>query len=180
MSQITLLDEEIRSDPEQQAQVGSDPVDEEENYWPMFWASVQAALLTVVGEFVFTIYIALQRGVPIEIRLWKNVLPFLAMETQRSFFESIIRWASIATGITLAIFAIMAFVRHRRLQVQAGRSFAWLDIALIGGVNLSRAWWFDSALAPARWMYAMVLIGLVGLAVSATLIYIDYRDRETA
>ena len=156
----------------------SQPEDVGENYWPMFWSSLQAALLTVVAQFVFTIYIALQRGIGVELRLWNNVLPFMAMQTQRPVFESITRWASIATAITLAVFAIAAFVTRRRLQVQAGRSFAWLDIALIGGLGLSRAWWFDAAQQPARWMYAMVLIGLVGLAVSLTLVAIDYHDRE--
>ncbi len=145
----------------------------------MFWSSVQAALLTVVAEFFFTIYIALQRGIAVELRLWKNVLPFLAMETQRPMFESIIRWSSIATAITLIIFSVMAFVRPQRLQVQAGRAFAWLNIALIGALNLSRSWWFEVSLEPAQWMYGMVLVGLVGLAVSLTLVNIDFRDRES-
>ncbi len=176
---LVLVDDtpEGRIDPELPAQ-GGPTSRAEENYWPMFWSSVQAALLTVVAEFAFTFYLALQWGIRVELRLWGNVLPYMAMSTDRPTFEDVIRVSSLLTAAVLAAFSIIALVRRRRLQVQAGRAFGWIDMALIGVVNLSRAWWFDISLQPARWMYALVLVGLVGFVVTGTLVKIDFDDRE--
>lgn len=176
---LVLVDnqDESRARVEHDARPGPDSRADDQNYWRMFVSSVQAAVITVLGQFGFTLYLALQWGLRVELRLWKGFLPFLAINANRGQYDDAIRLSSIFTALVLAAFCTMAMFRGRRLQVQAGRAFGWIDVALIGMLNLSRAWWFDNALQPQRWMYVLVLLGIVGFAVSAMLVWIDFDDR---
>lgn len=156
------------------------PTPEDEDYFPMFFSSLQAGLLSVLVQILSSIYFALQYGASIELRMWFKVIPLIAMGVASETFSLIVMWSAIVTAVCLAAFSTMAFVRRRRLQVQAGRLFAWLNMALIGGINLVRVYFFEDFARPEAWMFALVLIGLVAFAVGSYLIWVDFDDRRQA
>lgn len=153
--------------------------DEElEDYFPMFWSSVQAALLAVVSQILTSVYFAMQYGAALELRVWRNVLPYMAMGVEPDRFRMIVMLSSITSAVILACFSLWAFVWRHRLQVQAGRLFAWINLALIGILNLVRVHFFDDFAQAERWMWALPVIGIVGFGVGSVFIWIDYDDRR--
>ncbi len=163
--------------------VSQSHIDEEadvnvENYYPMFWSSAQAAILTLVVQFCAPIFLSLQMGIPSELRLWKRILPYFALRTDFETFQRIVMWSALITATCLAIFSFASFVTKRRLQVQAGRMFGWLDIALLGGIQLINIYLLDSLNEARQWMWALSIIGIVGFTVGMYIVWVEYADRR--
>lgn len=152
---------------------------EAEDYLPLFAASGVAALVTVGGQIGSSILLAVERGIPVKFDFWQRFLPVLALQTHPLRFGQIIEHACLLTAVLLAIVGTQSMVRRRRLQEQAGYAFAWLDMALIGAVQMAAATWLDSGGRVEWWMGGLVLVGSVGFAVALTLIAIDYYDRRS-
>lgn len=153
------------------------PVPQDEDYFPMFFASLQAGALAIFSQLLTAIYFAFQMGASIEVRAFANIIPYLAFGISPDGFRLITMWSSIASAVILASFSVMAFVRRRRLQVKAGRLFGWLNIALIGLINLARELYFDDFGFAEVWMWALVLVGCVAFVVGSYIIWVDFDDR---
>lgn len=153
------------------------PVPLDEDYFPMFFSSLQAGILAILSQLLTSIYFAFQFGATIEIRAWAKIVPYMAFGISETGFQVITMWSSLASAAILIWFSLMAFVRRRRLQVKAGRLFGWVNIALIGLINLTRELYFDDFGEAQRWMWALIVVGLVAFAVGSYIIWIDFDDR---
>jgi hypothetical protein len=153
------------------------PIPQDEDYFPMFFASLQAGALAILSQLLTAIYFAFQMGASIEMRAFASVIPYLAFGISPEGFRVITMWSSLTSAGILASFSILAFVRRGRLQVKAGRLFGWLNITLIGLINLARELYFDDFGVSELWMWVLVLVGCVAFAVGNYIIWVDFDDR---
>lgn len=149
------------------------------SYWPMLRASMGAAVLTLVAQCGSATWVALQSGHDVSLRRW-TVIPYLQISTSSvASFNSIVFWSSVISAVVLAVFATFALVRSRSLQTQLGRSFAFLDISLIGVLALASALWFERSQGVSNWMLNLSLGGAIAFAVAAWVVHDRYTERET-
>ncbi len=148
------------------------------DFFPMFFASIQAALITIVANLVLSVFFALQFGAGLQMRLFARVLPYVALETDIATFEKVVFWSTVGTAALLIIFSVSAFMTRRSLRVQAGRTFAWFDVALLGSMQLYRQYFLANFGDAKPWMWGLVLVGLVGFVVCAYIVWLDAGDKE--
>ncbi len=179
---LAMHDSALMQEQEQEQEVELEsivpPRPEDEDYFPMFFSSLQAGLLSVLLQILSSVYFALQYGASLELRMWFKVIPLIAMGVTGETFRSIVMWSALSTTAGLATFSILAFIRRRRLQLQAGRLFAWLNISLIGAINLVRVYFFEDFGRSETWMFALVLIGVVAFLVGSYVIWVDFDERR--
>lgn len=148
------------------------------SYWPLLRASMGAALLTLVAQCVSAVWLALQAGHSVSLGLWK-VIPYLRISTTSlAAFNHLVFWSSVASAVVLGVFGTLALVRKNPLQTQLGRSFAFLDISLIGTLAMVSARWFGPRQSTSNWMLNLALGGAISFAVAAWLVNDRVRERD--
>lgn len=151
----------------------------EVSYWPMLRSSMGAAALTLVAQCASAAWVALQSGHDVSLRRW-IVVPYLQISTSSvAAFSTVVFWSSMITTVVLATFALSALVRSRSLQIQMGRSFAFLDISLMGVLSLTSAMWFERRQGLSNWMLNLSLGGAIAFAVAAWVVRDRHSERET-
>ena len=152
--------------------------DEEPSYVPLFVASAKTTLVAVAAQLGLAVIYGRLAAADVTVHAYKGVLPYLRITTSNAAqFATIVRWSAFASCAVIFTYAALAMLRGQRLQVQMGRSFGYLDIALIGAVNVLSGWFLERSLDPQRWMYSLIPIGLVTFATCAWLIYDEYSRR---
>ncbi len=154
---------------------GLDEADEV-SYWPMLQASAGAAFLAVFSQFAATLYFSLQLGLSPNFSIWKNVLPYFTIVADQGDYNAVLFRSAIVSALVLIAFSVTAFITRRRLQILAGRAFAWINVGLIGVMHVARVTWLDQFASVETWMLALILVGLVGFAVCIGLVWVDYED----
>lgn len=144
----------------------------------MLRGSMAAALLTLVAQCGSAAWVALSSGHDVSLRWW-IVIPYLQISTSSvAAFNSVVFWSSMISTAVLVVFAVSALVRCRSLQTQIGRSFAFLDIALIGALAMASAFWIETRQGFANWMLNLALGGGIAFAVAAWVVHDRYSERE--
>ena len=157
--------------------VDDDDLDEV-SYWPLFAASVRAMLLTVVFQIGTAIWFSVQFGGTAGFRLWYG-LPVLVITTPSSeAFLSITFWSSVVTAGILVAYAITAHRDRHRLQVQSGRSFAFLDVCLIGTLPILARLVGVGQVPISAYHLNLAVGGAVGFAAAQWLVWDRHRSRE--
>ncbi len=153
-------------------------VETEVSYWPLFTASVKAVLVTVVVQLSTAVWFSVQFGGTASIQLWHG-LPVLVITTPSSeAFLSITFWSATITAIVLAVYAVLAHRPHHRLQVQSGRSFAFLDICLLGVLPMISRAVGVGQLPVSGYHWNLAIGGAAAFAAAQWLVRDRYLDRE--
>ncbi len=147
------------------------PAPLEEDYWPFVNSVAGTALLSLVSQFAVSISLALQWNVPVESRRWGGIFPYLVFRANRIQFEEIMYWSMLLSAIFLAIFSLSGFLTGQRLQVQAGRQFAWVDIFLIGLVVLLRYYLTGFDIGAVNLAWGLMAVGLIGFVVGSRVVH---------
>jgi len=142
-----------------------------EDYWPFVGSVTGTALLSLGSQLAVSLALALQWNIPIEIRRWAGIFPHLVFRANRPEFEAIVYWSMVLSVVFLAVFSLSGFLWRRRLQIQAGRLFAWVDIFLIGLTVLLRFYLTGFDVGATNIAWGFVVIGLTGLAVGSWIVY---------
>lgn len=146
----------------------------EVSYAPFLVAAGIASLLMLVGQIVFTILVANQYGAPVALAARENFPVLLAIEVgDRLTFSSIIEWATSFTCMVLAVYGFSSFMDSHSTQVRLGRATAWVQIFVLGAVQIVWSPLHGTALAPMSWTYYPLWVGIVGLIASLGLIFED-------
>lgn len=157
-----------------------DTSDNDVSYWPLLRSALLAALLAVVLQVFGVVWFGLQNGARVEIGLFW-ILPYLRVITTDVFvFNTIVKWSTVLTALGVTVFAVAAFVRGRRLQVQMGRSFGFLDLALLGFLHLWGERLNPGAAPTTRLMVYVLILGLVGFVLATFLVADSYREWQVA
>lgn len=166
--------------PERRSEI-ADSIDLDSiDYFPMFWASIKAVTLTIIGQFIFPMIISLQLGLNLELRLWARFIPYFAMRTDAATFSSIIFWSAIGTSVILAGYSVISFRPRVRLRERMGRLFAWLDITLMAGILWYRHHILNVVADQQTWMLVLGGIGIVGFVIGTKVVHWQYQDRVEA
>jgi len=147
------------------------------SYWPLFRASLWCTILAVAIKAGSIAAASVISGTPIQLGRKFYIVPALTVLAKDwETFRGIITSSTIVTGIALALFTIGTTVLNRQhFQVQAGRSFAWAHIAVMGLTDQIRGW-LDAPLMSTRTNSYLILFGAVGFGVSVWLIYDRFRE----
>ena len=147
----------------------------------MLRSAIIAALLTVVLQVAGVVWFGLQNGARVEIGLLWKIIPYLrVITTDVSVFNDVIKWSTLLTAIGVVAFAVLAFVRQQRLQVQMGRAFGFLDLALLGFLHLWGERLNPGAVPSARLMLYILILGMAGFLLSTFLVADSYRSWQEA
>lgn len=154
------------------------PAPLDEDYWPMVRSAAMTALVALVSQFVIVVFLAVQWGIPVEVRSWNRVFPYLIFMTTSERFEALIHWSLLLSAVVLAIYSISAFLGGHRLQVQAGRLSGWLDIMLLGSTVLVRqnVWGHDTGASNVAWV--LTPVGFIGFVVGMLVIRARFQRRR--
>jgi uncharacterized membrane protein required for colicin V production len=94
---------------------------ERRNYRPHILAAARVSVTLLVAKVASAIAIASILGVSVHFGLWKQIIPTVVFETNRTTFVSIIGWSSICTAATAVLGFLVLGLRSRSLM----RCFAW-------------------------------------------------------
>lgn len=150
------------------------------SYWPLCKAAAKASLFAFVVQVGLSVYFAYQHGANVSFHLWRNILPYLRIETTDvAAFVSIVKWSSWCTAFAIVVFALVPFIKKARLQVQMGRSFGFISVSFIGVMQLVGWFLLEGQLRPEPWVYYMVWFGIVAFIFAAWFVYDEYRSRNS-
>ena len=154
------------------------PAPMDEDYWPLVRSAAATAIFALVSQVAISIYLAAQWGVPIEIRFWNRIFPYLVFITTRERFEQLVYWSLLLSAVVLAIYSVSAFVGGHRLQVQAGRLTGWMDIMLLGSMVLLRKYGWGHDIGATNLAWVLVIVGFSGFSVGLYVLRARFHRRR--